>query len=119
MAFHRRTILRGMFQGSTAIMALPFLDCFLDGNGTALAATGRMIPTRFGTYFYGCGLTKTIWVPDSVGADYDVKSQIAPLAPYKKKLSLLSGLRVVSDSKPNYQHWTGVALAVPGRAAKV
>ena len=32
-------------------MALPFLDCFLDSKGQALAATGRPLPTRFGTFF--------------------------------------------------------------------
>ena len=36
----RRNFLRGML-GATAInVALPFLDCFLNGNGTALAAGG-------------------------------------------------------------------------------
>ena len=51
MVLHRRTILRGMFQGSAAMMAVPFLDCFLDSKGQALAATGQRIPTRFSTFF--------------------------------------------------------------------
>ena len=38
MKLQRRTLLRGMFQGSTAMMAVPFLDCFLDSKGQALAA---------------------------------------------------------------------------------
>ena len=53
MALDRRFLLRGFFQGSAAMMALPLLDCFLDGNGQALAATGKAIPVRFGTFFLG------------------------------------------------------------------
>ena len=44
MAPTRRLLLRGLFQGSAAVVALPFLDCFLDSKGEALAATGRAIP---------------------------------------------------------------------------
>ena len=105
-----------MIGGSSVGMALPLLDCFLDTNGTALAATGQPIPTRFGTYFYGCGLTDVLWVPDKVGADYDIKPQLASLAPLKKKLNVLSGLRAVTDGKPNHQHWTGTAAITTGIA---
>ena len=57
----RRFLLRGLFHGTAISMALPLFDCFLDGNGKALAATGQRIPTRFGTYFWGCGLTKELY----------------------------------------------------------
>ena len=57
MKLTRRFLLRGTSQGALAVMALPFLDCFLDSKGKALAATGRPLPSRFGTYFYGLGLT--------------------------------------------------------------
>jgi len=55
MTLSRRFLLRGLFRGSAAVVALPFLDCFLDDSGKALAATGARIPTRFGTFFWGCG----------------------------------------------------------------
>jgi hypothetical protein len=97
-------------------MGLPLLDCFLNTNGTALAATGQPIPTRFGTYFYGCGLTDVLWVPDTIGANYDIKSQLALLEPLKHKINVLSGLRVVTDGKPNHQHWTGTAAITTGIA---
>jgi hypothetical protein len=105
-----------MIGGSSVAMALPLLDCLLNTNGTALAATGQPIPTRFGTYFYGCGLTDVLWVPDKVGADYDIKSQLSLFEPLKKKLNVLSGLRVVTDGKPNHQHWTGTAAITTGIA---
>src|SRR5690242_16397048 len=85
MKLHRRTLLRGMFQGSAAVMGVPFLDCFLDGKGRALAATGQHLPTRFSTFFFGLGLTTKLWVPEKAGLDYDITTQLKPLEPFKKK----------------------------------
>ena len=42
----RRRILRGMLNGSAVTVALPFLECFLNSNGTALAS-GQELPVRF------------------------------------------------------------------------
>ena len=109
MVHTRRFLLRGLFQGSAAVVSLPFLDCFLDGKGEAVAATGRAIPTRFGTFFWGCGLTKALYLPKTVGANYEDTPQLASLKPYKQKLNLLSGFRAYVDDKPNIQHWTGNA----------
>ena len=116
MALIRRSLLRGLFQGSAAVMALPFLDCFLDSKGQALAATGRAIPTRFGTFFWGCGLTKTLFLPKSSGANYEDMPQLESLKPYKAKFNLLSGFRAYVDDKPNIQHWTGNAAITTGIA---
>jgi Protein of unknown function (DUF1552) len=116
MTYDRRLLLRGLFQGSAAVMALPFLDCFLDGNGKALAATGKAIPTRFGTFFWGCGLTKALYLPASTGAHYEDTPQLASLKPYKNKFNLISGLRAYVDDRPNIQHWTGNAAITTGIA---
>jgi hypothetical protein len=112
----RRFLLRGLFQGSAAAMALPFLDCFLDGKGQALAATGKAIPTRFGTFFWGCGLTKALFLPKTSGAQYEDMPQLASLKPHKSKINLISGLRAYVDDKPNIQHWTGNAAITTGIA---
>jgi hypothetical protein len=114
MKFDRRNLLRGMFQGGAVSVALPFLDCFLDGNGQALAATGKRIPTRFGTFFWGCGLTKELYLPKKTGQGYDSTPQLAALEPYKKKINLITGLRAIIDDSPNYQHWTGSAAISTG-----
>jgi hypothetical protein len=116
MALLRRSLLRGLFQGSAAVMALPFLDCFLDSKGQALAATGSKIPTRFGTFFWGCGLTKALFLPKSTGANYEDMPQLESLKPYKAKYNLLSGFRAYVDDKPNIQHWTGNAAITTGIA---
>ena len=114
MKLDRRFLLRGMFHGSAATMMLPFLDCFLDSKGKALAATGQKVPTRFNTFFFGCGLTKQLWVPKAAGQNYETTAQLKPLEAYKSKLNVFSGLRIPFDDNPNYQHWSGVAAAATG-----
>src|SRR5439155_8628249 len=83
MKLDRRFLLRGTCQGALAVMALPFLDCFLDSKGKALAATGRPLPARFGTYFYGLGLTKQLWIPKAGGTDYEMTMELKPLEGYR------------------------------------
>jgi len=93
---------------------MPFLDCFLDSKGKALAATGRPLPTRFNTFFFGLGLTKQLWIPKTGGKDYEMTGQLKPLEPYRAKFNVFSGLRVPLDDNPNYQHWSGAAAANTG-----
>ena len=47
----RRRVLRGMLNGGAVTVALPLLNCFLNGNGNALA-DGKPMPIRFGTYYW-------------------------------------------------------------------
>src|SRR3954471_866029 len=115
MKLNRRYLLRGTCQGALAVMGLPFLDCFLNSKGQA-QTSGRPLPTRFNTFFWGCGLTASLWIPKTAGTDYAMTVQLKPLEPYRKKLNVFSGLRVPLDSKPNGQHWSGLAAAVTGIA---
>jgi len=117
MKLDRRFLLRGTCQGALAVMGMPFLDCFLDNSGKAMAATGRPLPTRFNTFFYGLGLTKMLWVPkEGNTTEYTTTSQLKPLEPFKKKLNVFSGLRVIIDENPNFQHWSGVGASACGIA---
>ena len=114
MKIDRRFLLRGTCQGALAVMGMPFLDCFLDSKGKALAATGRPLPTRFNTFFFGLGLTKQLWIPKTGGKQYEMTGQLKPLEPYRAKFNVFSGLRVPLDDNPNYQHWSGAAAAATG-----
>ena len=116
MKFDRRILLRGLFQGSSVAVAIPFLDCMLDNSGKAFAATGTKIPVRFGTYFWGCGLTKQLFLPKSAGQDWEITPQLASLKPFKNKINLVSGMRVPLDDNPNFQHWSGNAAIMTGIA---
>ena len=97
MKIDRRFMLRGTCQGALAVMGLPFLDCFLDSKGKALAATGKPLPNRFSTFFWGCGLTTQLWVPKTAGKDYEMTTQLKPLEAFRGKLNAFSGARVMSE----------------------
>ena len=110
----RRNVLKGMLQGAAITVGLPLLDLFLDGNGQALAATGAPIPTRFGTWFWGCGVNQARWFPTTIGKDYDLKEELKAIAPFKDKVTIFSGLNCDLGGKPNLVHWSAVAATLTG-----
>src|SRR5262245_48122955 len=123
LAVNRRTFLRGMINGAAVCVGLPFLDRFLNGNGTAFA-DGAMLPVRFGTYFWGLGLTDTPtggtrWVPSKTGRDYEIMPELESLKPVKDKVSVFSGFRAIGDGRPNLVHWSGHASILSGVAPAV
>jgi len=111
----RRRALKGMLAGSAVTVGLPLLDYFLDGNGEAMAA-GAPIPTRFGTWFWGCGINQARWIPDKIGTDYDLKAELVPIGPYKDKVTVLSGFNCILGGRPNLPHWSGVMATFAGAA---
>ena len=119
MRFNRRSMMRGILGGTAVCIGIPGLDIFLDGNGKAYA-NGVKLPTRFGTYFWGLGLTNTadgnLWVPTKTGPGFDLMPQLEPLAPVKDKVSIFSGYRVIGDGRPNLVHWSGHASILAGAA---
>jgi hypothetical protein len=102
----RRTVLRGLFGSATIAVTLPYLEYFLNSNGTLLA-TGAPLPMRFGTWFWGLGCTPGRWHPDKVGADYDLKPELMAMAPQKHKVSIFKGFDCLLDGKPNFPHASG------------
>ncbi len=103
----RRTVLRGVIGGAAVGVSLPLLDCFLDSNGQALAATGQRIPVRFGTWIWGCGFIPQKWIPTTTGREYLMPEDLAPLEPYREKLAIFSGFDVKLDGVANKPHITG------------
>jgi hypothetical protein len=113
--FSRRTLLRGSVGAAAVAMSIPLLDAFLDGNGQALAS-GAPLPTRFGTFFWGLGLTPGRWAPETAGKGYEITPELKTLETLKSKISVLSGFRVHLDGRPNFQHWTGQGAVMTGQA---
>lgn len=113
--WERRSVLQGMMRGAAVTVGLPLLDLFLDGNGEALAA-GSPIPSRYGTWFWGCGINHARFFPDKLGADYDLKTELQPIAPYKNKVTVFSGFNALLGGKPNLPHWSGVMATLTGTA---
>lgn len=113
----RRTLLRGTMQGAAIGIALPFLNIFLDGNGTAMAATGASVPVRFGAWFWGLGVNPPRWFPDTVGKNYDLKAELEPIRALQHKINILSDFNVPLDGRPNLPHTSGGVAIRTGMAA--
>ena len=118
MSLKRRTILKGILNGAAISVGLPFLDCFLDSSGTALAATGAPLPVCFGTWFWGCGLNTGRWEPKVVGANYEMDGEIKQLARFRDKMNVYSGMKVPLDDKPLIVHFTGSVATLAGSAPR-
>jgi hypothetical protein len=88
----RRTFLRG---AGGAGIALPFLEAMLPRFASAQAA-----PRRYVVCFAGMSLGRdnsgklTDIVPDKVGAGFDLKVPLAPLAPIQDDVSVISNLEI-------------------------
>ena len=103
----RRRILRGMLGGTAIGVGLPFLDCMLNENGTALAATNAALPVCFGTWFWGLGFNPGRWEPKEVGVFKTFGPELEPLAPFRDKVNVYSGMKVYLDGRPAITHFSG------------
>ncbi|GAA0310542.1 DUF1552 domain-containing protein [Sphingomonas oligophenolica] len=117
MTLTRRTALKGVMQGAAIAVGLPLLDIFLDVNGQAMAATGAPLPIRFGTWFWGLGVNPNQFFPDKVGADYDLKPELAPIKAFQKRINVFSDFNIPLDGKPNLPHTSGGVGIRTGMAA--
>lgn len=81
----RRTVLRGM---GTAL-SLPLLEAMLP---TASAADVALRPKRFQVFYSPNGLTMESYKPQQVGRDFTLPPTLEPLAPFRDRLTVVSGL---------------------------
>ena len=107
----RRQVLRGVLNGAAVAVSLPLLNAFLDGNGTAMAETGKPLPMRFGTWFWGLGVDNNVFVPKTTGTGYDLPKQLEALAGVRQHVNLFTNFNIFNDGRPNLCHYSGwVAL---------
>src|SRR5712692_2543781 len=84
-AIPRRTLLRGM--GAT--LALPMLDAMTPAFA---AATTRPIRMAFMQVPNGIFNVRNEWTPKTVGADWEMTRTLEPLAAFKDRMVVISGL---------------------------
>jgi hypothetical protein len=111
----RRRVLRGMFNGAAVSVSLPLLNCFLNDNGTALA-NGAPLPQRFGTWTWGLGMSRSIFVPKKTGPGFDLPEEIEMFAPIRDKMNLYTNYNAFRDAAPNLCHTTGWVILRSGTA---
>ena len=103
---NRRKVLRGVVGGGAVSVALPLLDCFLNGNGNALAS-GKPMPLRFDTWTWGLGFSPTAFNPKQTGRNYEFAEENACLKPIQDKISMFTSYMAYRDLAPNFCHSTG------------
>ena len=83
----RRTVLRGL--GAT--IALPFLDGMVPAfaNSRSVAAA---LPLRVGALYAPNGMNMRDWTPAVEGAAFELTPILQPLAPFRDRMVVLSGL---------------------------
>ena len=96
MTLSRRLFLRGGLAGSLVRVGLPPLAAMFNGSGTAYSAPGktgsRAIESRFVLWFNGNGIPEKYWIPAETGANYELTPCLAPLAPFRNDMHVISGL---------------------------
>ena len=110
----RRQVMRGMLGGTAITVALPLLECFLNENGTAYAASGKSLTPCFGSWFFALGLVPRIWIPKETGNHFELPDHIKVFEPIKTKLNIYSGMQVMLDGKANQNHYTGAQCQMTG-----
>ncbi len=92
----RRAVLKGL--GGVSI-GLPLLEVMLDGP-KAFAQSVPAPPKRYVVFFNGQSLgadddpLHNDLVPNTIGANYDLKSALAPLGALSSEVSVVSGLKI-------------------------
>ena len=86
-AIPRRAVLRGM--GAT--IALPLLDAMVPAL-TAVAQTPARAVRRFGVVYHPNGVIYQNWLPKGVGREFELSPVLAPLAPFRDQLIVVTGL---------------------------
>jgi hypothetical protein len=99
-AIPRRTMLRGL----GASLALPLLDSMVPAL-TALGQSAAKPIIRFGVMYVVNGMIMENWTPAAEGATYELTPTLAALAPYRDRVSVISGLACVpTPGRPGGAH---------------
>ena len=86
----RRTMLRGL----GASLALPLLDSMTP----ALANTGPQTVSRLGVVYVPNGMAMKAWTPAAEGADFELTRILQPMAAYRDRMLVLTGLNGVASN---------------------
>ncbi|HEY6506556.1 MAG TPA: DUF1552 domain-containing protein, partial [Vicinamibacterales bacterium] len=109
-ALSRRTVLRGL---GTAV-ALPLLDAMVPAL-TALQRTAAQPVRRLGVVYHPNGVIYETWLPQGTGREFQLSPVLQPLAPFREKLLVLTGLasqqaEALGDGGGDHSRATGTYL---------
>ena len=129
----RRRILKGLTLSGTSVwIGLPPLVSMFNSTGTAYAAEPTMaskkveapIESRFVLWFNGNGIPERYWIPSETGSDYRLTPCLAPLAPFRKDIHIITGVDNYAAGMPgpgngHHNSMSGLMTCTPftGRGA--
>jgi hypothetical protein len=91
MLISRKSIARRTFlRGAGATIALPFLDAMTPAFATP--EQRAEVARRFSIIYSPNGMNMKDWTPTATGKDYTLSPTLEPLAPYRDRMLVLSGL---------------------------
>jgi hypothetical protein len=85
----RRTVL----QGTGAAVALPLLDAMFPATVAAAETAAGKMPKRFAFVGFPHGAIMDNWSPKETGTGYTMSPILKPLEPFRKHMTIVSGLR--------------------------
>jgi hypothetical protein len=103
---NRRTVLRGM----GVALALPWLESLPAWGNVPAGGTTPEFPRRLAVLFMGNGINSKHWWARGAGADMTLSQTLEPLAPFRTRLNVISGLF--------NKHATGVGIH-PGQTGNI
>ena len=91
---HLQATRRAFLRGVGVTMALPWLESVPVWGSPTVTKEGlpAPCPKRFAALFMGCGINPNHWWAKGAGADIELSKTLAPLAPFKSKLNVVTGL---------------------------
>ena len=110
----RRRFLKGLTAAGSAIqVGLPPLVTMFNSTGTAYAAGAvqKPIESRFVYWFNGNGIPERYWIPSVTGDGFELSPCLAPLAPFRNDVHVLSGLdnQAANSTGPGNGHHKAVS----------
>jgi hypothetical protein len=102
----RRTALRGV--GAT--IALPLLDAMIPAR-TALAQTAASPLPRMGFIYFPHGAIMDKWTPSTEGSEFDLPQVLEALEPFKRQLTVVTGLENKHAAGPTHAITPGTWLS--------
>jgi hypothetical protein len=90
MIFKKSMPRRSFLRGAGAAIALPFLDAMFP----ALASLNEMSKAarRFSIVYVPNGMNMKFWTPGATGTAFELPDTLAPLAPYRDQMLVISGM---------------------------
>jgi hypothetical protein len=82
---------RAVLKGAGYAVSLPLLDAMIPA-ATALANTAAAPKLRMAFVYFPHGAVMDQWTPKAEGPDFDLPPILAPLKPFQKQLTVISGL---------------------------